>query len=735
MSSSMNIIERMAEVEKRINNHEEMLGKGLMQPFANTNSGSRKIMSGTHREHNLSLCNPEVPLIQTGYENEFGYNSSSFITADSDYTVIAKIPKFSFNKEHHYYMVMLDNKTQELTYIEKISYKHITETYGYLLNNNFIDNQSVGNIIPTDSVIQKSTSYDEYNNRMDGVNLLTSYMNCEYTLEDGIILSESGSLKLTSPLFKKVSIVINDNDIPLNLYGGNDLYKIMPNIGESSSGILCGIRREKNEESLFSQSYSRLQDIMTSDDKYTTRGTVIDVNIFCNNVEKLTSSFYYDQLKMYNDEKMRLNAEIVDLINSFNGQYKLSYELQKLYATAKRVINGDQFIKDRTFSNIYMEVVIREDSIIEEGDKLADRYGGKGVVSIILPDHLMPKLLNGDVVEMICNSSSCVNRENPGQLFETSATATGGKLINYMDMQVLDVMDYITLYKQYISSFSTNLGNFMSDRIDNMDEDEVNTFLSSIISDNGISISLKSVSESIDIDKLSKVYDAFPWMKPSKITAPIIDSNGNVRYVPTRRPITCGRKYVMRLKQYAEEKFSATSLSSTNIKDENSRSKANKSYRSLYPKTPIKFGEMETGHMFHLGAEQVIISLMLYSASPHARRLAESLLTGDPYDIDIKLDMDSTNRGVEILNTYFKVMGLKLVFTKTYKELRQAITISPIEFLYGENSKYRKPIFFMNKDEVFDPNYIIDLKKREHNDGLRRPIIRYPVEFLYGDKL
>lgn len=734
MSTSMSIIDRMEEVEKRINNQEEMLGKGLLQPFANANSGSRKIMSGTHREHELALCNPEVPLVQTGYENEFGYNSSSFITADSDYLVIAKIPKFSFNKEHHYFMIMLDINTQELSYIERISYKHITETYGYMLNNNMIDRSNVGEVIPKNSVIQKSTSYDEFDNRMDGVNLITDYFNCEFTQEDGIILSISGAKKLRSPLLKKVPIVINDNDIPLNLYGNNDIYKIMPNIGEFSTGILCGMRREKNEEILFSQSYARLQDFMMSDDKYTTKGKVVDVNIYCNNVEKLNSSYYYDQMKMYYDDKMRFNTELVLLINSFNGKYKLSYELQKLYATAKKIIDGGQFIKDRTFSNIYMEVMVLEESEIEEGDKLADRYGGKGVVSIILPDELMPQLPNGDVVEMICNSSSCVNRLNPGQLIETSITSIGGKILDYVKMQVLDDTDYINLYKQYLSAFSPTLGNYISDKIDLMNEDDISQFLSSIISDSGIAVSLKPISESIDIDKLSNVYDAFPWMVPTKNAVPITDSNGNIRYVPTRRPITSGKKYVMRLKQYAEEKFSATSLSSTNIRNENSRNKANKSYRSLYPKTPIKFGEMETGHMFHLGPEQVIINLMLYSASPHGRRLAEELLTGDPYSIDIKLDMDSTNRGVEILNAYLKTMGLKLFFTKVYKKRKAPILRTAVEFLYGNKKQFRKPIFFGNKNEAFDPEYIVKLKEREYNNGLRRAIIKYPVEFLYGHK-
>ena len=61
------------------------------------------------------------------------------------------------------------------------------------------------------------------------------------------------------------------------------------------------------------------------------------------------------------------------------------------------------------------------------------------------------------------------------------------------------------------------------------------------------------------------------------------------------------------------------------------------------------------------------------SVSPRARRLCEKMLTGDPFDIDIRLDDESTNRNVEILNTYFKAKGIKLTFEKILKEYKSFI--------------------------------------------------------------
>ena len=59
---------------------------------------------------------------------------------------------------------------------------------------------------------------------------------------------------------------------------------------------------------------------------------------------------------------------------------------------------------------------------------------------------------------------------------------------------------------------------------------------------------------------------------------PVVGSNGKIRYVCSRRPMVYGYQYIYRLKQYAEEKFSVTSLSATNVRNENSKSNSSNNY-------------------------------------------------------------------------------------------------------------------------------------------------------------
>lgn len=726
--ASMNVLDDVQKV--KVDNPNHMLGKGLMMPFAASNSGSRKLMFGTQLEHRLPLLHPEVPFIQTGYENEFGKYSSSYITAESDLEVISIIPKFEWCPKHQYYILTLDKKTNTLGVIERREYKHITENYGYLYDNAILDNLEIGSTINAGSALQKSMSFDEYDNRMDGCNMLTMYAACEETMEDAIIISESASKKLASPLVKKVTVVINDNDIPLNLYGNIEEYKSFPNIGEETvNSILCGLRREKKEECLFSQSYSRLRELSISDERYTVSGRVVDINVYCNAPGRLAEYDYNAQLKLYYDNNIKMSTRIVEVVKPYldNG-YKMDYNLQKLYSICNGAINGKQYFSERAFSNIVLEVTLVEEINVLRGDKLSNRYGGKGITARVRPDAMMPRTLSGETIEVILNMCGVYGRENAGQLFEITVSYICIKMIQFIQTRVLDVGQCIDMYLDLLKIVSPSMEKYMEEMLMKMTDDECIYFISNILaSEKSIYLVIEPMSENMTIDKVAQLYEAFPWAKPEPMKMPIVDSAGNIRYIPSRRPMVYGYQYIYRLKQYAEEKFSVTSLSATNIRNENSKSKNSNNYKALYSRTPIRFGDMETGNLIHLGAELVVQMLMLYSTSPHARRLTNQMLTTDPFAIDVKLDMDSTNRNVEILNVYLKTMGLRLSFKKIPKQIIYPVTIEPMSFYRPENEPIQ-PMSHIHKDEKF--NIKADCERLVRSGKIIRPITIYPMKYF-----
>ncbi len=68
--------------------------------------------------------------------------------------------------------------------------------------------------------------------------------------------------------------------------------------------------------------------------------------------------------------------------------------------------------------NMSVKVFIAQKRVLQVGDKLAGRYGNKGVISVVLPEADMPYMANGETVDIILNPLGVNSRMNLGQLME-----------------------------------------------------------------------------------------------------------------------------------------------------------------------------------------------------------------------------------------------------------------------------------------------------------------------------
>lgn len=340
----------------------------------------------------------------------------------------------------------------------------------------------------------------------------------------------------------------------------------------------------------------------------------------------------------------------------------------------------------------------------------------------------MPKTYDGNNVDVLLNLCGVVGRMNAGQLFEQSVSYICIKLVEFMRSGALDVGQCLELYLSLIKIVSPSMYDETSKLIDSMSDENAIAFVQSIIDDESIYLAIEPMTENMSMDKLEQLYEEFPFIKMEKVLMPIHDSAGELRYIPSRRPIMYGYLYFYRLKQYAEEKFSVTSLSSTNIKNENTRNKASNNYRAMYARTPIRFGDMEFGNLCHMGADLASQVLMIYSSSPLARQLCAQLETGNPFDVDVKLDMDSKNRNAEILNVYLKTKGLRLVFKKHLKKKTVAAVEYPIA--YHDPIQFLPAIFYGpgEKENVNIDKIIQDLKDSVNKP--KSPAVFFPAEFF-----
>lgn len=678
------VLDQLKDVERRIDYPEQRLGKELAEPFPAAVSGARKLLYAAQAEQAMSLINPEIPFIQTGYENEFGQRSTSFKRYDFNGIVVGKVEKFQFKPGWIYYILIYLPETNELDMIERKPFMHRIEEYGYNVDAEYLDNLTIGSKINKNDVYMKSTSFDKYNNRMDGVNLLTTYLATNLTTEDAIIISESGAKKLSSNLISKELITINENDIMLNIYGDNTIYKVIPDLLEPvRNNIVAAIRRENKQESLFAQSYERLKSITMSDEKVINGGRVVDINIYSNNPQLMEESIYNTQLNMYYQNSLRFAKEIVQVTDSLMKKYdncKMKYALDKLYTNSKKICNGCKFSnKESIFSNIIIELTMEEKNVIHEGDKLTNRYGGKGVISKIMPDSLMPKRYDGEAVELIFNQGSTTNRLNPAQLIEVELNSASSALLDnlakckkhYNDRDEFVKNSLETIYEFMSIITPLEAESFKKEVLSFSKEDQFE-IMNVIISEPALVLSILPIRENVTIDTLNELYTRFPMCKMKRAITVIRDSSNNLREVLTINPLLIGHQYFYRLKQYGKEKFSVTSLSFTDNKNENSRNKSSAQTKGVFTPTPIRFGNMESGLFSHIGNTVNVMMLMLYSSSPHARRLAKKLLTESPFKIDLKLDKHSKSRKAEIFSVMLKSIGMKMIFIKKTKKKKSA---------------------------------------------------------------
>lgn len=708
INSNLTLSNKIQEVEDSLTIPEEILGKCLNQPFTPSNSGARKLLYSTQQEHAVGLVHPEVPYCQTGYEIRFGDYSSSIIKAPEDMVTTHIISKYSFAPQQSYTILAVSTDGRKCMMYKRTPYEHTTENHGFIYNNSYMDALVAGSVIRKDDVIRKSTSYDEYNNRMDGTNLFCLYLATSRNTEDSTILSESAAkYKLATPVIDKITIICNDNDIPLNLHGINGDYKVLPDIGETvKGGILYAQRRQNKEYAYFTESVERMKKLLISDDKYTVDGTsqVIDIDVFTNNTTLLQTYEQYAQVYKYHQESVRYYSELIEAVNQICTQYpqvELSYDLQKEVARAKDVLAGKQFIKENVYNNTIIEITVMHHKPMEIGDKMCDRDGGKGVVSFILPDEQMPMDIWGNRCDAIINKCTCVGRENPGQLFEMSLNYISYSLLRMLREGQIELQEAIEQILTFLSFVSPMEEVALRQYFNCIEEEQAATFLDSILMEGHLIQSMRPIQDNMTLDKLAILYKAFPWIKMRHVQMPIQDSMGNWRMVMSRRPLIFAAKYCNRLKQFSEEKFSVTSLSATNIKNLNTKSKANKYYKATHSNTPIALGTMESDVLSDLGVEYIVTVLMIHSVSPQARRLCEQMITGDPFLINIQLDSESTNRNVEMLNAYLKVKGERLVFRKIPKKKTPLMRQQLMRIM--KDNPYARPLMkIVHDDENFD---------------------------------
>lgn len=216
-------------------------------------------------------------------------------------------------------------------------------------------------------------------------------------------------------------------------------------------------------------------------------------------------------------------------------------------------------------SGIVIEVVVHALNTAGSGNKLTNRYGSKGIISKVLPDHLMPRVLVDDdsisrdiiqdiftiagsdksgqvreeIVDVIMNPDATYSRKNYSQLNEASLSVVSSHLYSkYLTRDSTE--EFIDTYSKYNPSIPKDP--YALDALVHTKGIGAFGFVTGSVSSYN-TITIQSMLKELGIS------DRFPLYYPE--------------YGTVTEPVQVGFQYMFRLKQLPEESMKLTSSINT----------------------------------------------------------------------------------------------------------------------------------------------------------------------------
>ena len=320
----------------------------------------------------------------------------------------------------------------------------------------------------------------EYDNFIDGIpafgyNINTAYFSFfGYNFEDCIVISESLSKKLRSQKIEKISIPIYVHTLFKDMYQDSK-YGFIPEINQRiDKNIIAVSAAPKNGSTSANKIKSALRSfnlydfasIVNDEMNFNNKAIVSkiynakirDIKIHCISNQMLIDKKLQQKIELLKDEYILKITNIAKDISSTLG----AEFTRKIMGNHYYLKNPKNELSDLTDLNdlcylIEIELIKDEESKI--GDKLSNRYAGKGVIGLIIPDELRPyNHHTKEPIDLILGPMSIYGRSN----FSTVLEGLISKVICYCEKEIITKYNpeftYSTLIK--LCEISKILSNF-----------------------------------------------------------------------------------------------------------------------------------------------------------------------------------------------------------------------------------------------------------------------------------
>ena len=351
--------------------HKEILGASAsLIPFVEKNRVDRALMGCAMQKQAVPLLKNTAPTVGTGVEADIARYTSQLITADMD-GVVKKADGVSI-------IVDYDNGTSR-----EYKIAHFEQT-----NSDQCYNQRCmvtrGQKVKAGDILIEGASIEDGEIAL-GRNLLVAFMPWRgYNMDDAIVVSRKlvEDDTLTSINIKDFDVEVRETKL-----GPEQVTRDIPNVSEhalrhlgedgivtigsevSTGDILVGKITPKGEQELSSE-------------------------------ERLLRAIFGEKAKDVRDTSVRMSG-------GTSGK-----------VIGVRIYTREQGHELKAGVLMQIKIFVAEMRKIQIGDKMAGRYGNKGVVSRVLPVEDMPFMADGTPVDVVLSPMGVPSRMNLGQLYE-----------------------------------------------------------------------------------------------------------------------------------------------------------------------------------------------------------------------------------------------------------------------------------------------------------------------------
>lgn len=628
----------------------------LLAPFGDHVSAQRGMMFSNHLPQAQCVYGAEMPKIMTGYETILGDYEFNTTERDQGIQIIETIPRFVVNSGLYpirmnpsYTIIYRRENDKKIGYFPLEKYTYRSDGYGYQntwLNTQFLNK---GNYIPKEmklctSPIHKGHAYGL------GTNLRCAYMSIPQVTEDAVVISETAARKLGTLGMGKISFKILPNQLPLNLYGDDEEYRFMPDVGERvhDDGILCALRTPTSDSiisDMLPESLHQIQHMHDTVFYVPIDSEIVDVNIYINRKCKIkTPKEIFTQAEKYraalNEYYLRIwetyqkvSQEGFELTPEFNTL--VTTALSNLLADGVRIPNyikkADVTLvkKKEPIDFIYVTVTYAYHKPIGLGSKLTGRYGNKGVVSKIAADEDMPVDDYGIRADMIMNPVAVFNRMNTAQFLDQDVNRADYFVLQAIkDMPPLAAFEYISGYLSFINP----KWGALCEKLHSTEQLKVQ-FIQEV-KEKGLYKQVSPFQEGFDETFSLRLQERYPHPK-TPVTFAVYDREGNRKVIRTKRAVSIGDEYIYLL--YKTPHLSSAGTAYVNQFHTPIRPSSYGRLQYPFSQTPIKVGEDEGRNITMVaGAPTMARILGMYANSPKAVNQLEHVLISSKQPSQLK---------------------------------------------------------------------------------------------------